>query len=166
MDVRGDAAPAAPLAITQAGTACLVWIIHDATRRINRERLVPCCSRPPAVLLARSSLRRLAGSELGQPVALLLSARHRPSAFGDAARTGQLLTLFLTLPVSAFCLVMGEQDPTPPTLRSLQDAVEEALGAIAAELARALPGGGGPQQMHGAWVLPFQDALLRQLMCR
>ncbi len=63
----------------------------------------------------------LSGVELEHLLLALLSPRHRPSAFGDPTRTGQLFTLFLTLPVSAMCLIMGEvHDPPPHTLRAMQ----------------------------------------------
>ncbi len=92
------------------------------------KKTLPTCALPcepgvmhPSILLrATRFVHSLQGRELQYPLCALLSPAHRPSAFGDAAVYGQLLTLFLTLPVSGFCLIMGELHPSPATLRNLQ----------------------------------------------
>ena len=50
----------------------------------------------------------------------LMSPAARPHELGDPTKTGSLLTLFLSAPLSAFCLVAGNTDPSVQQLVDLQ----------------------------------------------
>lgn len=65
-------------------------------------------------------MNRINGRELSYPALVLMSPLHRPSAFLDYSRTGSLFTMFLSVPVMAFCVVLSELDPTPQELVALQ----------------------------------------------
>jgi hypothetical protein len=49
-----------------------------------------------------------------------MSPSARPPELGDVTKTGGLLTLFLSGPLSAFCLAAGNTDPSVQQLVDLQ----------------------------------------------
>jgi hypothetical protein len=63
---------------------------------------------------------RLHGQELGRQAFALLSPTQRPMELGEASKTGNLLTMFLTGPLMAFCLAAGCPDPDTQQLVDLQ----------------------------------------------
>jgi len=49
-----------------------------------------------------------------------MSPTQRPYELGDSSKTGNLLTMFLTGPLMAFCLTSGNTDPSIQQLVDLQ----------------------------------------------
>jgi len=107
---------------------------------------------------------RLQGTELGRQAFGLLSPPVRPAELGDAGRTGALMTMFLTGPLMAACVVAGNADPSTQQLVDAQSATHGALGSWAALAARAFAPGGPAAK--SPWAPLFQDALLRRLVLR
>jgi ABC-type Fe3+ transport system permease subunit len=62
----------------------------------------------------------LQGCEIGQQAFALMSPTQRPYELGDGGKTGNLLTMFLTGPLMAFCLASGNTDPSIQQLVDLQ----------------------------------------------
>lgn len=62
----------------------------------------------------------LQGCEIGQQAFALMSPTQRPYELGDGGKTGNLLTMFLTGPLMAFCLAAGNTDPSIQQLVDLQ----------------------------------------------
>ncbi|GAX76428.1 hypothetical protein CEUSTIGMA_g3873.t1 [Chlamydomonas eustigma] len=58
-----------------------------------------------------------------QPLCLL-SPPHRPSALLHYTGTGGFFTMALTCPVMAYCLLLGEMDPSAPQLHALEAQLE------------------------------------------
>ncbi len=71
----------------------------------------------PAGCVAASSLQ---GCEIGQQSFCLMSPTQRPYELGEGSKTGNLLTMFLTGPLMAFCLASGNTDPSIQQLVDLQ----------------------------------------------
>lgn len=68
------------------------------------------------------------GCEIGQQAFCLMSPTQRPLELGEAGKSGNLLTMFLTGPLMAFCLAAGNTDPSIQQLVDLQ--VRKATGNI------------------------------------
>jgi hypothetical protein len=109
-----------------------------------------------------SAFMRLQGMELGRQSFGLLSPPVRPAELGDAGRTGALMTMFLTGPLMAACVVAGNADPSTQQLVDAQSAVQATLGGWAALAQRAFSG----PQAKSPWAPLFQDALLRRIVLR
>jgi hypothetical protein len=62
----------------------------------------------------------LQGCEIGQQAFCLMSPTQRPYELGEGSKTGNLLTMFLTGPLMAFCLASGNTDPSIQQLVDLQ----------------------------------------------
>ena len=60
------------------------------------------------------------GCEIGQQSFCLMSPTQRPYELGEGGKTGNLLTMFLTGPLMAFCLASGNTDPSIQQLVDLQ----------------------------------------------
>lgn len=111
---------------------------------------------------AAGQLTRLSGAGLVHELAVLGAPRHRPSAFGDEASSGSLLTLFLTRPLSALCLVLGEMDAGCHRLAQAQEALELSLADLAGALGAGLASGPG----SSTWAVAWEDVMLRSLLTR
>ncbi|KAJ9531597.1 hypothetical protein QJQ45_014938, partial [Haematococcus lacustris] len=111
---------------------------------------------------AAGQLTRLSGAGLVHELAVLGAPRHRPSAFGDEGSSGSLLTLFLTRPLSALCLVLGEMDAGCHRLAQAQEALELSLAELAGALGAGLASGPG----SSTWAVAWEDVMLRSLLTR
>jgi hypothetical protein len=60
------------------------------------------------------------GQEVSRTTFCLMSPAVRPPELGDTSKTGSLLTLFLSAPLMAFCLVAGNTEPSVQQLVDLQ----------------------------------------------
>jgi hypothetical protein len=60
------------------------------------------------------------GCEIGQQAFCLMSPTLRLFEMGDSSKSGNLLTMFLTGPLMAFCLTSGNTDPSTQQLVDLQ----------------------------------------------
>lgn len=109
-----------------------------------------------------AAFARLQGMELGRQSFGLLSPPVRPAELGDAGRTGALMTMFLTGPLMAACVVAGNAEPSTQQLVDAQSAMQATLGGWAALAQRAFSG----PQAKSPWAPLFQDALLRRLVLR
>jgi hypothetical protein len=109
-----------------------------------------------------AAFARLQGMELGRQAFGLLSPPVRPAELGDAGRTGALMTMFLTGPLMAACVVAGNAEPSTQQLVDAQSAMQACLGGWAALAQRAFSG----PQAKSPWAPLFQDALLRRLVLR
>lgn len=109
-----------------------------------------------------NSFMRLHGAEIGQTCFCLMSPTQRPYELGEAAKAGNLLTMFLTGPLMGFCLASGNTDPSTQQLVDLQATMNSVMGEWAALLLRAFqaPGPKSP------WSVVFRDALLRRVTLR
>jgi hypothetical protein len=88
----------------------------------------------------------------------------RPPELGSASKTGGLLTHFLSLPLSAVCVVAGNTAPSGQQLAELQSTLNSVMAEWADQLQRAVsPGGSGSDS---PWAAPLRDALLRRLVLR
>lgn len=65
-----------------------------------------------------------------------MSPTQRPYELGEGSKTGNLLTMFLTGPLMAFCLASGNTDPSIQQLVDLQVCMRQA-GADAQTAAKA-----------------------------
>lgn len=72
----------------------------------------------------------LQGCEIGQQAFCLMSPTQRPYELGDGSKTGNLLTMFLTGPLMAFCLASGNTDPSIQQLVDLQVRVPAAQATL------------------------------------
>ena len=63
---------------------------------------------------------RLQGAELGRQAFCLMSPQQRPFELGEASKTGNLMTMFLTGPLMGFCLVAGNVEPSIQQLVDMQ----------------------------------------------
>lgn len=103
------------------------------------------------------------GQEVGRQCFCLMSPTQRPPELGEASKTGNLLTLFLTGPLMGVCLLAGNTDPSTQQLVDTQAALNSLMGEWAASLLRAFSGGSASKS---PWQVVFRDALLRRLILR
>lgn len=66
-----------------------------------------------------------------------MSPAQRPLELGEAAKAGNLLTMFLTGPLMGFCLAAANTDPSIQQLVDLQSTMNSVMGEWAALLLRA-----------------------------
>lgn len=72
------------------------------------------------MLLVVAAAAASQGCEIGQQAFCLMSPTQRPYELGEGSKTGNLLTMFLTGPLMAFCLASGNTDPSIQQLVDLQ----------------------------------------------
>ncbi|GBF98670.1 hypothetical protein Rsub_11664 [Raphidocelis subcapitata] len=131
------------------------------------EDLLPLTRRSLLVVVdgeGAQAFAKLEGHEVSRPLFCMMAPAVRPPELGSAAKTGGLLTHFLSLPLSAVCVVAGNTNPTGQQLAELQSTLNSVTAEWAAALLQALaPGGSGS---GSPWAGPLRDALLRRLVLR
>lgn len=110
-----------------------------------------------------TAFNKLHGCEIGQQAFALMSPTQRPYELGDGGKTGNLLTMFLTGPLMAFCLASGNTDPSIQQLVDLQSTMNSVMGEWSALTLRAFQATGSTKS---PWSVVFRDALLRRLTLR
>jgi len=111
------------------------------------------------------SRQSLHGIERGETAAMLLSPSSRSSAAGfsgDSTRhTGSQFSMFLTAPLQAFCLLIGNSGTD--INRDAYNKAEELLSLSLNEWATTLV---ASSSFHPVWVEVLGDPLLRRLLLR
>jgi len=105
---------------------------------------------------------RLHGAELGRQAFCLMSPQQRPFELGEASKTGNLMTMFLTGPLMGFCLVAGNVEPSIQQLVDMQSTLSSVMGEWGALMLRSFSTS-GPKS---PWQVVFRDALLRRVVLR
>ncbi|NP_001145368.1 uncharacterized protein LOC100278709 [Zea mays] len=130
--------------------------------------LIPFTRRPLFLVIDSSTsyaFKSIHGTERGETSAMLLSPSSRSSAAGfsgDSTRhSGSQFTMFLTSPLQAFCLLLGNNGTDID--RDAYNKAEELLLLSLNEWAATLV---ASSSLHSIWVEVLGDPLLRRLLLR
>ncbi|KAF8759370.1 hypothetical protein HU200_010412 [Digitaria exilis] len=130
--------------------------------------LIPFTRRPLFLVIDSSisyAFKSIHGTERGETAAMLLSPSSRSSGAGfsgDSTRnSGSQFTMFLTAPLQAFCLLIGNNGTD--ISRDAYNKAEELLSSSLNEWATTLV---ASSSLHPVWVEALGDPLLRRLLLR
>lgn len=129
--------------------------------------LIPFTRRPLFIVIDSDSseaFKAISGAEKGEPAAIILSPSCSiPLTTGDSSRhhSGSLLTMFLSTPLQAFCLLIGLSGPDVEmdTYNKAEKLLSSSLNAWGLTLATS-------DMLDPVWAQILGDPFLRRLLLR
>uniref|UniRef100_A0A6N2LCD6 Protein SCAI n=1 Tax=Salix viminalis TaxID=40686 RepID=A0A6N2LCD6_SALVM len=129
--------------------------------------LIPFTRRPLFIVIDSDSseaFKAISGAEKGEPAAIILSPSCSiPLTTADSSRhhSGSLLTMFLTAPLQAFCLLIGLSGPDVEmdTYNKAEKLLSSSLNAWGLTLATS-------DILDPVWAQILGDPFLRRLLLR
>uniref|UniRef100_A0A6N2LR00 Uncharacterized protein n=1 Tax=Salix viminalis TaxID=40686 RepID=A0A6N2LR00_SALVM len=120
-------------------------------------------TRGNGVIAAKHSRQAISGAEKGEPAAIILSPSCSIPYTADSSRhhSGSLLTMFLTAPLQAFCLLIGLSGPDVEmdTYNKAEKLLSSSLNAWGLTLATS-------DILDPVWAQILGDPFLRRLLLR